>query len=167
MKKILLLLALVMLLNACTDETNNTTEQSQEIAAKEIQMFTIPGAEIINQQFSFSVNDSDSAFQNKNEIINAVNEAIKCTLNPQNQNCNELNIPKFILMEDESLQRPTQMEYKIVKMKPLSGGFLHIYTQSQCNNNWFGLCRGNIIYVMQNKDNAWYVSDIFALADTK
>ncbi len=167
MKKILLLLALVMLLNACTDETNNTTEQSQEIAAKEIQMFTIPGAEIINQQFSFSVNDSDSAFQNKNEIINAVNEAIKCTLNPKDQSCLSSKLPKFILMEDESLQRPTEIQYKITKIKPISGGFLHIHTQSRCNNNWFGLCQGNIIYVLQNTNNLWQVSDIFALENAQ
>ena len=163
MKKYIFLFSLLALIS-CSEEN---TPDTQEIASKEIQMFNLPSQEIINEKFSFNVTDADSTYNNKNEIINAINNTIKCTLNPQNQNCNELNIPKFILMEDESLQRPTQMEYKIVKMKPLSGGFLHIYTQSQCNNNWFGLCRGNIIYVMQNKDNAWYVSDIFFFADTK
>ena len=163
MKKFLLLLPLALLLNACSDDTDNTADSSQEIAAKEIQMFSIPATDIINRQFSFSTQDSDSAFADKNEIVSAINNTIKCTLNPKNPSCKSISLPKFILMEDESLQRPTQMQYKISKIMPLMEGMLHIYTQSQCNNNWFGLCQGNIIYVLQNKHNQWEVIDIFAM----
>lgn len=163
MKKFLLFLPIAILINACSDEVDKTPEQTQEIATKEIQMFSIPSTEIINRQFSFSAQDPDSAFIDKNEIVNAINNAVKCTLSPKNSSCANLNLPKFILMEDESLQRPTKIQYKIIKIKPLSGGFLHIHTQSQCNNNWFGLCQGNIIYVLQNKNNQWSVNDIFAM----
>lgn len=163
MKKILLFLPIALLINACSDEANKAPEQTQEIASKEIQMFSIPSNEIINRQFSFSANDEDSVFANKNEIINAINNAVKCTLSPKNTSCANLNLPKFILMEDESLQRPSKIQYKVTKIQPLTGGFLHIHTQSQCNNNWFGLCQGNIIYVLQNQNNQWNVSDIFAM----
>ena len=162
MKKIFLLLATLALLPACSDEKTDSQTQS-EPPSKEIQMFKLPSQEILNQKFSFNATDADSVFANQNEIINAINGAVKCTLSPKNQTCTALNIPKFILMEDESLQRPTQMQYQITKIKPLAGGLLHIYTQSQCNNNWFGLCQGNIIYVLQNKHNQWEVIDIFAM----
>ena len=165
MKNCFLFFSLILLISACSDEADTPTETNASF--QEIQLYTLPSEEIINQQFAFNINSPTDAFNNKNEILNTINNTIRCTLSPKQNICSNLNLPKFILMEDESLQRPTEMQYKITKIKPLSGGLLHIYTQSQCNNNWFGLCRGNIIYVMQNKDNAWYVSDIFALADTK
>lgn len=165
MKKILPFLLPIFLLTACSDE-NSTETDLQEISTKSIQMYEIPSQEILNQTFSFNKEDDSSTFANSNKYINAINEAILCTLSPHNPQCPQLNIPKFILMEDESLQRPTQIQYKITKIKPLAGGILHIYTQSRCNNNWFGLCQGNIIYVLQNQNNQWYVSDIFALATT-
>lgn len=163
MKKFLPFLLLLIFINACSDESENSAAQSQEIAAKEIQMFSIPGTEIINQKFAFSADDSDSAFANQNAIINAVNESIKCTLNPKNKTCTDLNLPQFILMEDESLQRPTKMQYTVTKLQPLNGGLLHVHTQSSCNNNWFGLCQGHIVYVLQSQNGKWFVSDIFAL----
>lgn len=163
MKKYILPFALFLSICGCSDE-NNSQPETKEISAKEIQMFSIPDTKILNQEFSFNSQDSDTVYNNKNEIISAINGAIKCTINPKNKSCTTLNLPKFILMEDESLQRPSFMQYQITKIKPLAGGLLHIYTKSQCNNNWFGLCQGNIIYVLENKNNQWYVSDIFALA---
>ena len=72
-------------------------------------------------------------------------------------------MPKFVFMEDESLQRPTSQSYKITKIKPLSDGSVEVYTQSTCNGNWFGLCNGNIIYVMSHQDNHWIVKEIYAI----
>ena len=166
MKKFFIFCLSLLLINACSDEQNSESA-SEEIQTKEIQMFNIPSAEILNQTFSFTNTDSETIFTHNNPIINAINNAIKCTLSPHTPSCASLNIPKFILMEDESLQRPSKIAYKVTKIKPLAGGILHIYTQSQCNNNWFGLCQGNIIYVLQNKNDSWYVSDIFALENTK
>ena len=162
MTKYLFFLPLIFFLTACSDE-NNSAPSQEEITTKKIQMFQIPNTDIINKSFSFTVTDADSAFTDKNEIISAINNTIKCTLTPKNPTCQNISLPKFILMEDESLQRPTQMQYKISKIMPLADGMLHVHTQSQCNNNWFGLCQGNIIYVLQNQNNTWYVSDIFAL----
>ena len=68
-------------------------------------------------------------------------------------------------MEDESLQRPTQQSYKITKLKPLNDGTVEVYTQSTCNGVWFGLCNGNIIYVMKNVNNKWQVKDIYAISN--
>ena len=163
MKKFLLFFSMFFLLNACSDEADTTEAQSEETPTKQIQMFKLPNLNILNQKFVFSTTSSDSDFANQNEIVNAINNAVKCTLTPKNATCTSLSLPKFILMEDESLQRPTQMQYQIVKIKPLAGGLLHVYTQSQCNNNWFGLCQGTIVYVLENANNQWHVSDIFAL----
>ena len=166
MKKIFLLLATLALLPACSDEKTDSQTQS-EPPSKEIQMFKLPSQEILNQKFSFTTESPASAYTNTDPVINAINGAVKCTLTPKDSACTALNIPKFILMEDESLQRPTQMQYQITKIKPLAGGLLHIYTQSQCNNNWFGLCQGTIVYALQSQNDRWYVADIFALAETK
>ncbi len=165
MKQSLLITSLILLLSACSEESN--ISEQENIQAKEIQMFQIPETEIINQQFSFSQQSPITDYANKNELINAINGAIKCTLTPHNEICTKLRLPKFILMDDESLQRPSKMQYQITKIKPLAGGMLHIYTKSNCDNNWFGLCQGNIIYVLENKQNSWYVSDVFALADNQ
>lgn len=167
MKKFFTLCLCALTITACSDEQKADETSSQEINTREIQMFNIPSAEILNQAHSFKATDSDSVFADENAIIKAINLAVQCTLSPHNANCTPQKLPKFILMEDESLQRPTQMQYKITKIQPLAGGILHIYTQSQCNNNWFGLCQGNIIYVLQHQNDIWTVTDIFALESTK
>ena len=68
-------------------------------------------------------------------------------------------------MVDDSLDRPTEISYQVTKLKSLDGNLIEVHTQSQCNGNWFGLCKGNIIYVIDFKNNNWIVKDIYALAD--
>ena len=53
----------------------------------------------------------------------------------------------------------------ISKLKPLNDGTVEVYTQSTCNGVWFGLCNGNIIYVMKNVNNKWQVKDIYAISN--
>lgn len=67
-------------------------------------------------------------------------------------------------MEDESLQRPTEMTFRVYKLKPLKSGSVELYTESTCNGNWFGLCQGNIIYVLTPNGDKWNVNDIYAIA---
>ena len=59
-------------------------------------------------------------------------------------------MPSFVFMQDETLTRPTFQSYKITKLTPRADGSVEVHTQSSCNGNWFGLCNGNIIYVMKN-----------------
>ena len=161
MKKICFILLSLILIISCSEKE----EKQTEIKSKEIQMFSVPAADIINKQYSFNQHSNIFTCEKENPIICAINHVVQCTINPKLNICSKENLPKFVLMEDESLQRPTEMSYKITQIKPLMGGLLHIYTQGRCNNNWFGLCQGQIIYVMEQKNQNWIVSDIFALGN--
>lgn len=160
MKKFLVLCMAVLSLNACSKEED---AENTKIQSKEIQMFSIPSQGILNQKQSFDKDNTSFETRADTPILEAVNEAVRCTINPFYVSCNKTKLPKFIFMQDESLQRPTHIDYEVTKIQPLNGGILHIHTQSNCNNNWFGLCQGKIIYVLQNENNSWYVSDIFAM----
>ena len=93
----------------------------------------------------------------------AVEFAVKCSINPDFEGCRQSKLPKFIFMEDPSLGRPTEISFKISKIKPISADLVEIYTESTCNGNWFGLCQGNIIYIVVPTENAWRVKDIYAV----
>lgn len=95
----------------------------------------------------------------------AVEQAVKCTINPDLEQCHYLNLPKFIFMQDPSLERPTEISYKVINKRVLINNNVEIYTDSSCNGGWFGLCQGTVIYVLakQEDKNDWYVKDIYAI----
>ena len=93
----------------------------------------------------------------------AVEFAVKCTLDPDFNGCRNSKLPKFIFMTDEALERPTQMSFKIVKIKQISSDLVEIHTDGTCNGNWFGLCNGRIIYVLVPFGESWRVKDIYAI----
>lgn len=66
-------------------------------------------------------------------------------------------------LEDDSLQRPTKASFQIVRLKPIDANTVEVYTKSDCNGVWFGLCKGNIVYVLSNKSGSWAVKDLYAL----
>lgn len=88
----------------------------------------------------------------------------KCTIDPGRADCDRSKMPDFVFMNDESLQRPTEMSFRVYKLKPLNDGSVEAYTESTCNGNWFGLCQGNVIYVLSPNGNDWKVKDVYALA---
>ncbi len=153
MKKFLLAFLLITLV-ACSkeDTTAEKTAQANQTLDKE----TV---------FSFSSDDLTAGCNNSSEIICTINLAVKCTINPNLDECSENKeiLPSFIFMQDESLQRPTFQSYQITKLKPREDGAVEVYTQSSCNGNWFGLCNGNIIYVMKNYDSKWQIVDMYAV----
>ena len=53
--------------------------------------------------------------------------------------------------------------FKIHKIKPVAADMVEIHTDSTCNGNWFGLCQGNIIYVLVPNGDSWRVKDIYAI----
>ncbi len=153
MKKISVFLSLFLIIASCskTDTTSENTKKATETLDKK----TV---------FSFDVNSLTTGCTNSSEIVCAINQTIKCTLNPEFDGCAQAKdkIPSFVFMQDESLQRPTFQSYKVIKLTPREDGAVEVYTQSSCNGNWFGLCSGNIIYVMKHIDSAWIVSDMYA-----
>jgi len=122
-------------------------------------------ADISETVYSFDLNTLTSGCEENSEIVCAINTSIKCTINPQFADCAEAKdaMPKFVFMDDDNLQRPTSQSYKITKIKPLPDGNVEVYTQSTCNGNWFGLCNGNIIYIMNNANGKWIVKEIYAI----
>ena len=163
MKKFFTLFLVLFSLTACSksdsqDQPNNVSniEDIKENVSQTIDQNTV---------FSFDINTLKPGCDNQSQIVCAINVTIKCTINPEFEECSEAkaNMPSFVFMQDESLQRPTSQSYKITKIKPLQDGSIEVYTQSTCNGNWFGLCNGNIIYVLQNIDNTWIVKDLYAV----
>ncbi|MBS4772735.1 MAG: hypothetical protein KHX55_00470 [Proteobacteria bacterium] len=157
MKNFLCLFVLAGLICGCSEQDDNAAAPQQA---------AVPAVEIDeNTVFTFDINTLKPGCDNGSDIICAINNSIKCTINPQFEDCeaNKELMPRFVFMEDESLQRPTSQSYKITKLKPRADGAVEVFTQSTCNGNWFGLCNGNIIFVMENKDGRWVVKDLYAL----
>lgn len=99
---------------------------------------------------------------NDNEIC-AVEQAVQCTIEPTLEFCSKNLLPRFIFMQDEGLERPSLITFKVTAKKTIKNG-VEIYTDSQCNGAWFGLCQGNVIYVVsQTPQNEYYVKDIYAI----
>ena len=163
MKKFFTLFFVVLFINACSksDSQNQNNSSTKTLETNKNISQTIDK----NTIFSFDINTLKPGCDNQSQIVCAINVTIKCTINPDFEECekNKANMPSFVFMQDESLQRPTSQSYKITKIKPLQDGSIEVYTQSTCNGNWFGLCNGNIIYVLQNKDDAWIVKDLYAV----
>lgn len=159
MKKIFYFI-LLFFITACSpqkQESEQKIEETKPVSSdSEIDKNTI---------FSFDINTLKEGCENSSQIICAINYSIKCTINPDFSECNSHKsfMPNFIFMKDESLKRPTSQSYKITKIKPLANNLIEVYTQSTCNGNWFGLCNGNIIYVMDYQQKQWVVKDIYAL----
>lgn len=115
--------------------------------------------------FSFNTqNVTTECSDGLSEMLCAVENAIKCTIKPDLENCAKLNLPQFIFMTDPTAERPTEMIYKFINKEIQPNGTTLIYTESSCNGGWFGLCQGTVIYdVRQNKSDKWFVKDIYAI----
>lgn len=154
MKKLIITTFSFLILLACSQK--DTTAEKTKEANINLDKDTV---------FSFDVSNLKTGCENNSELICTINYAVKCTLNPNFDDCEKQKniLPSFIFMQDESLQRPTFQSYKINKISPREDGAVEVYTQSSCNGNWFGLCNGNIVYVMKNLDSKWYIKDMYAL----
>ncbi len=163
MKKLFALLFLTVFVYACS-KNDSQKQENQATANAEI---AANASQTIDKDtvFSFDINTLSPGCDNNSQIVCAINATVKCTINPHFEECANLKsaMPSFVFMEDESLQRPTSQSYKITKIKPLNDGSIEVYTQSTCNGNWFGLCNGNIIYVLKMQDNSWIVKDLYAI----
>lgn len=165
MKKYWLALLAFNLLIACS-EKNEAEEVQTPVESKQISLTQAPAFDFADKTFSFQKDALPENCSESSDVVCAVNQTAICTINPQKEQCSKALMPSFIFMEDESLDRPTQISYKIIELKPLAGGQLEVHTDSTCNGNWFGLCNGRIIYVMTQQNGKWIVQDIYARALT-
>lgn len=151
---ILILAGLYALRNHYAETGNTERQQAQTNDAY---------ADFEKQMFTYQAENLPQECQIESQMACAVDFAVKCTLNPDFNGCRQSRLPKFIFMEDEFLQRPSEISFKITKIKPVSAEMTEIYTESECNGNWFGLCQGTVIYVLVPENDSWRVKDIYAI----
>ena len=156
MKNFVLMLCACLMLAACSDKNTDTAEVTS-VNDSVLTDFS---------EKTFEVNAATAAQPCglNSETVCAVIDYISCSINPNLQKCRDSKsfLPSFVFMNDESLERPTWQKFQIVKIKPLSSGDMEIYATSTCDGKWFGLCQGNIIFVLTNKNSRWFVKDVYA-----
>lgn len=165
MKKLWMILALTAIVSACSEKSDSSNDMATETAAsqEEAPKMEAPKIDYENQLFEFDVSNLNWQCDKNSEIVCALDLAVKCTLDPKKENCTRDKMPDFIFMEDEFLERPTKMSYRITKLKPVDANTIEVYTKGNCNGNWMGLCNGNVIYVMGMENGSWVVKEIYAI----
>lgn len=121
--------------------------------------------EISDSTHTYHIGDIKSDCEADDMIFCAVERTVKCTLAPELEGCNKDVVPAFILGKtDENTPRPTEISFTITKIKPIPESHdISVYTKSDCDATWFGLCKGTVIYSLTNKSNQWVVTNIYAL----
>ncbi len=160
LKKIIVIAALLLLVGFSAfllyKTDNARVKNNQDEPVKE--------AKLPDTLFVFSKDTLSEDCSQSDEQFCAVENAVKCTINPNLNGCSEANLPKFIFMQDPGLDRPTEISYKIVNRRVLVNNNVEIHTESSCNGGWFGLCQGTVIYVLSEPDGGkWFVKDIYAI----
>ena len=113
---------------------------------------------------SYSINDLATSCQSDDKIFCAIEQTVKCTMAPDLEGCNQDFVPGFVVGKTDETPRPTQISFEIIKIKPIPGtNDSSVYTKSDCDAIWFGLCKGTVIYSLKQKDNRWAVTNIYAL----
>ena len=151
MKKIAYTLMALCLISACSEQKEPEQETTKKTGFEDI-------------VFAYKAGELSDSCMTDSPMVCAMDIAAKCTIDPKRAECDKNKLPGFIFMEDESLQRPTEMTFRVYKLKPLKSGSVELYTESTCNGNLFGLCQGNIIYVLTPNGDKWNVNDIYAIA---
>lgn len=113
---------------------------------------------------TYRAEDVKSVCTAEDGIFCAVERTVKCTLAPDLDGCTTENVPAFVLGKSEEVQRPTEISFSITKLKPIpESNDISVYTKSDCDALWFGLCKGTVIYSLTQKSGQWTVANIYAL----
>ena len=135
MRKFLCAFSALLLISACSDEktTNQDTstlstqealEKGEEIVARP--QFDVEFEDVVYQ---YDINNLPQGCDKGSDIVCAIDLQVKCTINPKLAECDAKKLPRFTFMEDESLQRPTQSSFQIVKLKPIDATTVEVYTK--------------------------------------
>ena len=114
---------------------------------------------------TYSAENIEEGCVEDDQIFCAVERTVKCTLSPEMKDCQEDVIPAFVLGKTEDADRPTEMAFRFVKIKPIpESDNIFVYTESDCNAMWFGLCKGTVVYSLEpnGKTGEWRVTSVFA-----
>ena len=163
-KKLVALLFFIVIVVSGTYYILNRTKPTASLTVVD-KIVETPKVAVEDMVFEYKKDTLADDCDQDSKMLCAVDFATKCTINPSFKGCKESRLPKFIFMNDESLKRPTEISFKVHKIKPLSADLVEIHTDSTCNGNWFGLCQGRVIYVVVPDGESWRVKDIYAIED--
>ena len=144
------------------NQNTQLVSKSQEVAPKVV---ANQPTQTDEEVFSYKKDSLNPNCTGDSAMLCAVDFAVKCTINPDFAGCRDTRLPRFIFMEDENLERPTQISFTVHKIKPISADLIEIHTNSSCDGKWFGLCQGRVIYVLVPDNDNWRVKDIYAIED--
>ena len=117
-------------------------------------------------QHTYTADTLQAECQSDSDILCAIERTVKCTINPELETCDKDLVPAFVIGKVEDTERPTEISFRITKIKPIPESTdISVYTQSDCNALWFGLCKGIVVYSLSPKNNNWAVTNIFALEE--
>lgn len=120
--------------------------------------------QISDSLHSYNAADISSACSAEDKIFCAIELAVKCTLVPELDGCSTDVVPGFVLGQVDNEVRPRQLSFEITKIKPLPESTdIAVYTKSDCDASWFGLCKGTVIYSLSQLGDGWRVVNIYAL----
>ncbi len=127
------------------------------------------GKEIKEVKLSFNSYGIDSLKEecaSDDEVFCAIEKTVKCSIKPEMSVCKKGEVPNFVLGKTEDDVRPKNVSFAITKIKPVQDSRdIAVYTKSQCDGSWFGLCNGTVIYSLSIVDGLWKVINVYALAD--
>lgn len=120
----------------------------------------------IDKEFVYNKGELKEECIKDDMIFCAIEKVVKCTINPDMNVCNKDSIPSFVLGKVEDDIRPNKIGFNIVKIKPVEGSRdVNVYTKSQCDASWFGLCNGTVIYLLSPSNESWRVVNIYAIEE--
>lgn len=164
LRKIIVIIAMLAVLGLSVFLYKKSVPQTiPETNADEEQVEAVIEEALPDVIYTFNIENVSEECSQDNPQFCAVENAVKCTVTPDMEFCKKLNLPEFIFMKDPSIDRPSEISYKIVNKKVLPNNTTEIYTESACNGNWFGLCQGTVIYVLTPTNETWQVKDIYAI----
>lgn len=114
-------------------------------------------------EHKFDLANLDTECNQTDNINCAIDKFIKCSIKPELKICNKKELPRFIFMQDDGLERPSSQTYSIVALKNIDDKTIQVKTISTCNGKLFGLCNGNIVYLLVQENNQWVVKDLYAI----
>lgn len=134
--------------------------RTTEVAEINVAKKDIPADEM----HEYNSEDLKTECSSEDKVFCAIERTVKCTIEPTLNGCDKSLVPGFVLGNVEGVDRPTSVSFKVTKIKPIDNSSdISVYTESDCNALWFGLCKGTVVYSLTPKDNDWAVTNIFAL----
>ncbi|MBO5285005.1 MAG: hypothetical protein J6B00_03920, partial [Alphaproteobacteria bacterium] len=70
---------------------------------------------------TYKADDLNSGCAGEDKIFCAIERTVKCTMAPEFEGCDKKYVPSFVLGKTKDVVRPTEMSFKIIKIKPIIG----------------------------------------------